>query len=273
MSSNIADLLSAYNDSNLSDVWIPSTNETIKFRPIIAAHQQTLLKRLGESSFEMAGFSLALTDIIKSTSTITLDPNKYTSLDKTAIALQLRMHNISDTIDATVSEEFKDKVGSATTVNIADFINALKSKNEPAPVLTVNDGTVKIVLGIPTMADEMTFAAGIQSSINKATDNNKTALDPNSIIGDLVVGTFATFVDELEINGQKAIFSQLPGDVRIQYVKLLNRKLMDACEEHIKTLSAFGKKFTSYKIRVLDSDEDEPIEAVLNIDARMFVES
>ena len=270
MSSNIADLLSAYNDSNLSDVWIPSTNETIKFRPIIAAHQQTLLKRLGEASFEMAAFSLALSDIIKSTSTIALDPNKYTSLDKTIIALQLRLHNISETIDATVPDEHVESLGKTVKVDIAQFIEDLKKSVTPPPVLTVNDGTVKIVLGIPTMADEMTFTASIQTSINKVTDNNKTTLDPQAIIGDLVVGTFATFVEEIEINGVKATFWQLPGEQRMQYVKLLNRRLMDACEAHIKELSAYGRQFTTYEVEVSDK---EPVEVSLNIDARMFVES
>ena len=273
MSSNIAELLSAYNDTNLSDIWIPSTNETVKFKPIIAAHQQTLLKRLGESSFEMAAFSLALTDIIKSTATTILDPNKYTSLDKSLIALQLRMHNISEEIDATLSEDDAKALGldnATIKVHIPTFVESLRGVNKPSPVLVVNDGTVKVILGVPTMADEMTFAAYIQSTINKLTDNNKKELDPQAIIGDLVLGTFATFIDEITIRDQTAIFANLPGETRIQYTKLLNRRLTDACNEHVTALSEFGKLYTVFRA---DGPDGTTYPASLNIDARMFVES
>lgn len=265
---SLVDLLKSHNLSNTRSVWVPSRNAFIDVLPMIAAHHQQLLTNLSSSKFVNGAFIRTLDTILGDVANGNNRDMK--SIDRYVLALQLRQHNISDKYKATLTPQSLERVPKDSDpqvqFDIASYIAQLTA-NPPdlSGTAVVDDGTVRIELQIPTAKAESDFIDYVFSIL----DSVKEDTQPETMLGNLVIGAFVTCIQTVSIGGQKESFANLRAAEQIAIIQHLPRSVIEQITKALPQLTQVVDAVKLVKVSAYGVDD---LTAEIHFDESLLVE-
>jgi hypothetical protein len=263
---NFADALSLLKknaEQRSYDVWVPSLNQEVKFKPLTTLHHKKFVKSLIDSSLFTTSLNLHIYDVIKqSCLDNSIDVDTLTVFDKSAICFALRKHNFKKPYSVLLSEtENRD-------ISLDDLLVGFKKKYKDIEQGEISKGSLTIKLSLPTLKREREFDAYIFSkhlaNLNK-TDENQV----NQVLADLVLYGSIVYIDSLTIGDQVVDFSTLRVDQKVELIGNLDALIFNSLNEYIQKCTEARSNLCSIEINGLD---DKPLNVEISVDAGFFID-
>lgn len=252
-------LLETENKSNQYDLFIPSINQYVKCLPLTATHSKNIIKTTLEGAFANNQFNIMMFNVLNDILVDKTFIDKINLFDKQIIFLQLRIINISDTIDIAHDDK-------TIKFNLKDYTTSLMT-NRLFDDVTVNDKNFNITIGIPSIKTEYLFENNLYNTkLSSLDEQNIKAL--KSSFGPMFIYGIAQYIKELTING---ITRNVSNDSIEQRVALME-KLPSGISN--KIINAIEKNYTSHianitKVKI--TSDDKQIDTAFDINAGLFV--
>jgi hypothetical protein len=217
----LLDALHKINKENSVDIFVPSLNKKVKFKPLNIKQQKDLIKTTLAGATSTALFSQVLNNIIISNAE---ELNTFKIYDRYAIALGLRAYTINDTY------KYKNE-----SVNLIKFIDKSIKKFQQCNISNtqeLNYHTIKISLKIPTLDRDILVT-------EKFINDNKYIKHTNysDIIGDLYIYEVVKFIESIQVGeGDTFNFADLPIENCVAIVENLPVNLNTQIIDYIQTV-------------------------------------
>jgi hypothetical protein len=262
---NFADALSLLKknaEQRSYDVWVPSLNQNVKFKPLTTLHHKKFVKSLIDSSLFTTSLNLHIYDVIKQSCLDSIDVDTLTAFDKLAICFALRKHNFKKPYSVLLSEnESRD-------ISLDDLLAGFKRKYKDIEPFEVKEGSLVIKMSLPTLKRDKEFDAYIfskhLSNLNK-TDENQV----NQVLSDLVLYGSIVYIDSLAIGDQFIDFNTLRVDQKVELIGNLDALIFNKLSEYVQKCADTRKELCSVDINGLD---DKPLNVEIAIDAGFFID-
>ena len=245
------------------DIWVPSLNQNVKFRPLTTLHHKKFVKSLIDSSLFTTALNLHIYDVIKqSCLDSSIDIDNLTVFDKLAICFALRKHNFKKSYSVMLSEdEIRD-------ISLDDLLASFKKKYKDVEPGEITEDSLTIKMTLPTLKREREFDAYIfskhLSNLNKSDENQV-----NQVLADLVLYGSIVYIDSLQIGDQFVDFSTLRVDQKVELIGNLDALIFNSLNEYIQKCTEARGSLCSVEINGLD---DKPLNVEIAIDAGFFID-
>lgn len=245
----IAKAIEELGQEYFTEIYIPSTKETIKVKEINAdQHKQIIGTAIDDSLFN--------TDFIKTLYPIfvnILGEDKvkiYTIFDKVAILLSIRQ-KISDTI--LVKKDESNKKSKELKISIKDIINEFTSSYIHPEKKIIEDGPFTIELSVPSILKEYEYEKEIHNTDVKVKDF-ESAEDVKKIVIQEFIGEISKYVTRITIDSKGSLdLTNFPFKNRKMFITKLPSSINSKILEVIKQWKLEIDKFltiSGYKIDI-----------------------
>jgi hypothetical protein len=263
---NISDIISLVKETNKDfemDIYIPSLNKDVHFKPMNASHLKAIIKTSVEGIFANNYFNQSVFAIIKDIRDPSIPLSKITTLDKIFILLQLRKNNVKNSINIDFKKD--DKVVSEE-VDLDELLNKIKKQKLSFDDKVYKNGAYEITLGFPSIEQEYLFDAYFQQSrIKKIDENDRSAL--KELFAPLFINEISQYIKSIKIKDQEINLLSLLISERISIVESLSGTVISGIIETID--KSFGKQIT--KIVTLEKEiEGEVYKGQIELNANIF---
>jgi hypothetical protein len=240
------DILSKLNEINFEDtvnVFIPSLQRTVSFKPLSLQQQKEILKSgISSEIFNLLEFNVIFNAIIDQNS---LEKNNYRLLDKPVIAFALRNKFTSQLLES------EDKQID-TKIFIDKKLNVEASAFED---FFIEEGPLKITAQAPNIAIDQVVSKMQLGKIKKASN-----IDLTNIIGEMYVFEVLKYIKTIQIGELQQDMSLLTIEDRLKLIEQLPASIIT------KLNTLIAEKFKN------PEEEYLTVEGVkLTLDARLFV--
>lgn len=240
------DILSKLNEINFEDtvnVFIPSLQRTVSFKPLSLQQQKEILKSgISSEIFNLLEFNVIFNAIIDQNS---LEKNNYRLLDKPVIAFALRNKFTTQLLES------EDKQID-TKIFIDKKLNVEASAFED---FFIEEGSLKITAQAPNIAIDQIVSKMQLGKIKKASN-----IDLTNIIGEMYVFEVLKYIKTIQIGELRQDMSLLTIEDRLKLIEQLPASIIT------KLNALIAEKFKN------PEEEYLTVEGVkLTLDARLFV--
>lgn len=257
-------LLKKNAEQNGSDIWVPSLNKSVKFKPLTTLHHKKFVKILIDSSIFNNALNLHIYDVISQTCIDPINIDDLTVYDRIAICLGLRTVNFKKNYKLIVGENEEKEI---------DLNLLLQSAKEKYSNISLNNKSIKVgdivvEVGLPNLKKEKEFDSYI---FNKYLVNyDKTNQEQtNQIFADLMLFSAVTYIQSIAVGENIVKFDDLKIHEKIEIISNLNRSIFDPISEFI--LECNNQKTSLFSIEVTNTNnENQNIE--ISVDAGFFVD-
>jgi hypothetical protein len=181
-SHEILELIDKININKAYEVFVPSKNKTVSIKPLITQQLKSLIESTDRHQYFNIGFHNTLTSIIiNNVVDSSLTKDDLTELDKALIAYNIRVNDISNTLN---DEELP---------NITELAEVIP------PPLEINTFDFIIKCNIPSLTQE----EECNQAITKLIEDNESA-DSKTIVSQVFIYEVAKYVTSLTVQGQVA---------------------------------------------------------------------
>jgi hypothetical protein len=217
-------------DSAVYEVWIPSLDKNVKFRPLNAAQHKSIIQCALKASILPSQFNNVFYKIIKECVVdIEVEPNSFTILDKIFIAYHIRKNSIGPVVDYTLSVKNKKK---QIQFQLDDAISNFKTKYREFAPQTIQSTDLEIDVKVPTLeAENATDRYIIDNNIDRIDDNNEEKI--NNVLTESVVYTISKFIQEIRIGSNVILFYKLTTSEKIQLLNSLDKPTFDKIYNYV----------------------------------------
>jgi hypothetical protein len=263
---NISDIISLVKETNKDfemDIYVPSLNKDVHFKPMNASHLKAIIKTSVEGIFANNYFNQSVFAIIKDIRDPSIPLSKITTLDKIFILLQLRKKNVKNSINIDFKKD--DKVVSEE-VDLDELLNKIKKEKLSFDDKFYKNGAYEITLGFPSIEQEYLFDTYFQQSrIKKIDENDRSAL--KELFAPLFISEISQYIKSIKIKDQELSLLSLSIADRTAIVESLSGTVISGIIETID--KSFGKQIT--KIITLEKEiEGEVYKGQIELNANIF---
>ena len=238
---DIMSLLNTANKTLDNNIYIPSLKADIASKTLNANHTKNIIKTTVEGAFADNQFTLIVYHILLDIFGDALNLEKLNIYDKEFILLQLRSKNIRDDYEVILYNANDEHI--SKTISISKHIEKIK-KGVPAFEeqiidVTNNDTLYKIIINIPTIKEEYTFANNLyQEKLSKIVENDAKQL--KSLIAPMFLSHAAPFIEKIIIDTNEIDLTTLSVNERISIVEQIPSKPLLSIIDKIDTI--YGKE-------------------------------
>ena len=240
------DILSKLNEINFEDtvnVFIPSLQRTVSFKPLSLQQQKEILKSgISSEIFNLLEFNVIFNAIIDQNS---LEKNNYRLLDKPVIAFALRNKFTTQLLES------EDKQID-TKIFIDKKLNVEASAFED---FFIEEGSLKITAQAPNIAIDQIVSKMQLGKIKKASN-----IDLTNIIGEMYVFEILKYIKTIQIGELQQDMSLLTIEDRLKLIEQLPASIIT------KLNALIAEKFKNPEEEYLTAEGVK-----LTLDARLFV--
>ena len=240
------DILSKLNEINFEDtvnVFIPSLQRTVSFKPLSLQQQKEILKSgISSEIFNLLEFNVIFNAIIDQNS---LEKNNYRLLDKPVIAFALRNKFTTQLLES------EDKQID-TKIFIDKKLNVEASAFED---FFIEEGSLKITAQAPNIAIDQIVSKMQLGKIKKASN-----IDLTNIIGEMYVFEVLKYIKTIQIGELQQDMSLLTIEDRLKLIEQLPASIIT------KLNALIAEKFKNPEEEYLTAEGVK-----LTLDARLFV--
>jgi hypothetical protein len=209
------DELRELNDKELIDVFVPSINKTVPFKPLSVKQQRDVIKTLLGSVESSISISTVFNNIIKENTTQKIDFKYY---DRNKILLDIRRQSVGDNI--TIEKE----VYNLNTLPTYSF--------KPKETATFEYNGITVKVGIPTLEEDTKITDKSITEISKLTADDKKTGHSISL---LLVYELMKFVQTIQIDNNIIVLSELGTFDRKNIIENIPLKLNNIILDFIST--------------------------------------
>jgi hypothetical protein len=245
--------VSELSKQQIIDVFIPSINDTISFKPLTVKQQKLILSSGVDTEIENLSFSNAMNDII--IENCLSSANKIKTIDKPLILLQLRRKAVGNTLTITSGEDiYKIDIDEHVKNITEQATDATKTK------FKLNVEGVEIQGEIPDLKTDTNYNKQFTKKIKSA---NKNKLNLTDVVGDIYIHEMVKYVKSISIGDN---ILEVDDNVTIGQVisvfESLPMKISNEIAENIKKLR---------KIEIASLSNDVlPEDVQISLDASIF---
>jgi hypothetical protein len=232
---NINDVLKQLDDLNRQtgiNIFVPSLQRNLKFKPLNLRQQKNLLKSSIEETLTKLSFITNFYSILQENILDGFDISSLCVYDRPAIAIAMRAASLDSKF--TIEDDTYD-----LNEKIREFTDI---KPTIAP-LTVEEQNFQILLEAPKLG----LDRDISSSVLTKFRNSKTE-DVKTIVGELFIHEIIKYIKEVTIktnDGDSTLdFSALKLDVKISVAERFPTTITNKVLEFIKTCRDFESQYT-----------------------------
>lgn len=266
---NINEILKLVQDANNEDVieiYVPSLKKSINAHPMTASHLKDIIKISLEGVFASNMFDQTMYVIIKEIfKDSDFDSSKANLYDKISILLQLRFHNVSETVSVNMINKSSDEQ-KTVDVDLKKVLNKIKKQIISFDDVVVSDGAYSTVLNYPVMDIGYLFDRHFEKQHVKTTDeSDKQAL--KKLAGPIFLNEITRYIKDLKVKDNDFGFSRLDPQQRINVVNSIKGKITTKIINEID--QKFGQPLTELvkQSKIIDG---EKYEGSIEIDASLF---
>jgi hypothetical protein len=245
--SNVSDVLKQLDNLSVEggiQVFVPSLQKNILFKPLNLRQQKDLLRTTIDESLIKLAFNNLLADLIKENALEPIDINNLFPFDRTVIAIALRAKGLDS--DYTINNQ---------TVSLTDKLEEIKAISLSSAKLTtaITEGPVTIDVAVPRLSVDREINSYALTKTKSLQEN-----DIKTIISDLVVYEFTKFIQSIVIKtAEKQETTHLntlkPVD-RVSIVEKLPSTVTNKIFDFVKSYRSFENKFTQVGEDNIDID-------------------
>ena len=181
--------ISELNKQQILDVYIPSINDTLSFKPLTVKQQKLILSSGVDTEIENLTFSNTMNSIIIENCLASSDKIKTT--DKPAILLQLRKKAVGNTLTVSTQDaEYKIDIEK----HIENITN--QASNEAKTTFKLDVEGVEIIGGVPDLKTDTKYN---KQFTRKIKSGNKNKLNLTDVVGDIYIHEMVKYVKSISI--------------------------------------------------------------------------
>jgi hypothetical protein len=181
--------ISELSKQQIVDIYIPSINDSLSFKPLTVKQQKLILSSGVDTEIENLTFSNTMNNIILEN--CLGSPSKIKTTDKPAILLQLRKKAVGNTLTVTTQEaEYKIDIDQ----HIENIKKLADSEIESTFKLTVEG--VEINGSVPDLKTDTKYNKQFTKKIK---NNNKNKLNLTDVVGDIYIHEMVKYVKTISI--------------------------------------------------------------------------
>lgn len=229
--------LKKHYDNKVVQVYVPSINKFVDFKPINVKQQKEFVTGLTDLSHANLDFNISTNNAIKD-NIVDKDIN-ILSIDKPSILLSLRAQLGEKTLKIEEDDELY-------TINIPEFIDKYEGFkfDDSLREHVIKNDDVEIYLSIPDLNRD----TKTNKFIKKALGNNTSTDGIYRSIGELFVYELIKFIDKIVINKTEVTFSELTFDQQIQVCETFSLDVSHDITKYIAKIRDFENQFTTHVI-------------------------
>lgn len=263
---NINDIIGLVKETNKDfemDVYVPSLNKDVHFKPMNASHLKSIIKTSVEGIFANNYFNQSVFSIIRDICDSSVPLSKITTLDKIFILLQLRKKNVKNSISVDFK---KDDKAVSEDVDLEQFLNKIKKQKLSFSDEIYKNGAYEITVGFPSIEQEYLFDTYFQQSkIKKIDENDRAAL--KELFAPLFISEITQYIKSIKIKDQEINLLSLSIAERTSIVESLSGTVVSGIIETID--KSFGRQIS--KILTLEKEiEGEVYKGQIELNANIF---
>lgn len=235
------------------DVFVPSINDNISFKPLTVKQQKLILSSGVDTEIENLSFSNAMNEII--VENCLSSSNKIKTIDKPLILLQLRRKAVGNTLTVTSEEE-------VYKIDIDEHVKSVAEQvtNKPNTTFSINVEGVEIQGETPDLKTDTKYNKQFTKKIKSA---GKNKLNLTDVVGDIYIHEMVKYVKSISI-GENTL--EVDDNVTIGQVisvfESLPMKISNEIADNIKKLRRL--ELASLSNDVL------PVDVQISLDASIF---
>lgn len=240
MSEDLTDLLKEINITRAYDIFIPSLKYAIKFKPLIIEQFRDFIDKVANTPYFNIGFQQELTNIIRSnivTENIIID--NFTEVDKLAIALSVRINDISPTYNNVDITHIKTSI--EQLLHLENY--------------SVTKDNITLLCQVPTLKTEFNYNTYAEKNLNEDVEDSSALKD---IIDLMFVAEISKCIYKITVDGIEYLqiddFSKWISAVSNLPISVLSEALM------------YTDKVKAVKDKLLKVSED----VTIDYDLRLF---
>ncbi len=249
---NALSILDALNTENATEMWVPSLGRAIKFKPLTAANQRDMVATLAGTRFFPAALVLTIYDIVKDTCIEdNIDINKFTSIDKMALVLQIRAANIRDQVVLQLDEQtqaacnvLNDGVPFEKYTSIKTWAKALRAKTFDLSPEVIIDGRLSVEVTIPTLFRENRFQQQIYDVARVAAEGTLQATS-QQILGQVFLDTISQYINKITIDDVTIYFDEATPNQCMQLTSRIRGTMLKRVGDAINRIEAIIKDLST----------------------------
>jgi hypothetical protein len=170
------DIISLINEKKSYNVYIPSLDQEVKFKPLSVKQLKKVLDESIIQKFYNVGFNIELHTIIKENIVGNIEVDKLTEYDRYFIALSIRLHDISDHYNGVPIQ---------VDLKLPEFKHPSSKE--------INNNNIIIRCNIPTLDIDNIFCKYIEELVNKHKEA-RTALET------MFTAELSKYITEIQID-------------------------------------------------------------------------
>lgn len=262
---NVNDIINLLDEvrSNSSYEVITTKKEKLKFFPMSAEDQKTLIKVLIDSPLYNSKFSVSMYDILNNTyaGEEVFMEKPLSILDRDIILIKSRIENVGDSF--SIKTESKEDV----SISLENHLKSLKIS--PPKDSKISVGDITVVLNYPTILEDFKLEKHLESIIDITTSKEKSGqAEIKGIISNIFIINIIKYIRSVKIKDSEINYSSLSVADKMKITQKLNNIVIRKITEEID--SVFSKPLIDIKtIKYTDSGEEKS--HLLELDNSFFV--
>jgi len=268
---DIINLLQAVEQETSFNVFVPSLQKNVKFKPLSTEQLKRILKTVVDSPIYSTEFTITINSIIKENcldKTVTDDT--LTIYDKLLVVLKLRTASISDNYTFTFTEEEIETYSLAEktktisyTEHYEDFIK--HALTFPEELITID--SCLVTCNLPSLQTENRLEKELHKN---AKIDVSTPEELRTIVGETFINEVTKFISNISINDIAIDLTNLSFKERIRLVEKLPTKIINQVIKYIEKYRNSVKPLTTVKVQcettsrgLVDVEKEIPLDATL----------
>jgi len=243
------------NKQQIIDIYVPSINDNVKFKPLTVKQQKRILSSGLDMELEKLSFSNTINELI--TENCLAGANNIRITDKPMIMLQLRQRAIGDKLTVTEGD-------SKFEIDLSEHIEVVKNKlnTQINPQFNVELQGVTITGETPDLKTDTKFNKLFAKTVKRGKSGE---LSLNDLVGDIYVHEMVKYVKSITINEiELAIDESITADQVIKVFESLPMQISSKVTQEIKKLR---------ENEIISISHDSlPVDTQITLDVSLFTD-
>lgn len=240
---NYQDIIAALdqaNESNTIDIFVPSKQETVKFKPLTVNHQKKIIETaIDAADFNISAQSLLSSEIINDCCVGSTDDFYVT--DRDAILIGLRVQTLGYDVPTQTDQ------GEQVKVNIKQHVNNFTTTPPPSGLFdtqTIECDGVSLEVRVPRLVEDDEVNKKILPRLSKTLKDDE---DLKSVVGESLLYEFIKYIVTLRVGNQTIEFDNSQATQLIKVLEALPMSVSNLIVKEMEKVKQYEHNFTRIK--------------------------
>jgi len=238
--SSIIDAINKTNNSSFVDIYVPSIDKNVKFKPLTVQHQKKIITAALEATAVNATHYAILTSNLIKESCVEPDIT-FSSIDRLPVLVGLRVNTLGYDVPTLNSSGDKVFHNIKSLYNNFQSFKITKSMLEPK---TIKANNITVTIQSPTLDVDIEVNNKALPVVSKHAKDSDTF---KNIVGEAVVYEYVKYIKSLKIENQHVEFNHKHATKLTHIVEALPMAVVSDIVQEINKIKDYTDRFTTLK--------------------------